>query len=134
MLSDLGPEPSAVKQSFWPDHKSFQTLEDMSLSLVEEIGDYQNLTCYRVCVYQKAATMVCRLPRKDRSEWVRMHLEQSKRKYEHEIYRALSDLDYLAPPSLVLLQAFLSGVSHSLSAFDTFSATFQLFLRCPSMQ
>lgn len=122
MLSELGLEPSSVKQSFWPDHISFPTLEEMSLSLVEEIGDYKTLTCYRVCVYQKAATMICRLPRKDRSERVRMHLEQSKRKYEHEVYRALSELDYLAPPSLVLLQAFLSAVSHLSSVFGAFLA------------
>lgn len=115
MLNYLGPEPNAVKQSFWPDHISFQTLENMSLALVEEKADYETLTCYRVCVYQKAATMICRLPRKDRSERVRIHLEQSKKKYEHEIYKALSELDYLAPPSLILLQAFLSGVSHGFS-------------------
>lgn len=99
-----------MRNSFWPDHVSFQTLEKMCLCLIEGQDNQHKLTCYRVCVYMKAATMLCRLPKKDRSEPLRRHLEQSKKQYEREVYKALSEIDYLAPPSLFLLQAFLSGV------------------------
>lgn len=102
-----------MKQSFWPDHVSFQTLEGMCVSLIEGKEDQNTLTCYRVCVYMKAAALLCRLPKKDRSVPLRRHLEQSKKHYEHEIHRALSEIDYLAPPSLLLLQAFLSAVCRS---------------------
>jgi hypothetical protein len=99
-----------MRQSFWPDHVSFQTLERMCLSLIEGKEDKHKLTCYRVCVYMKASALLCRLPKKDRSVPLQMHLEQSKKQYENEVHKALSEIDYLAPPSLVLLQAFLSGV------------------------
>jgi hypothetical protein len=103
-------EPNTMRQSFWPDHVSFQTLERMCLSLIEGKEDKHKLTCYRVCVYMKASTLLCRLPKKDRSVPLQRHLEQSKKQYEHEVHKALSEIDYLAPPSLVLLQALLSGV------------------------
>ena len=99
-----------MRQSFWPDHVSFPTLERMCVPLVEGKEDQHKLTCYRVCVYMKASGLLCRLPKKDRSVPLRRHLEQSKKQYEHEVHKALSELDYLAPPSLALLQAFLSGV------------------------
>lgn len=99
-----------MKQSFWPDHVSFKTLEGMCLSIIEGKEDQNTVNCYRVCVYMKAAALLCRLPKKDRSLPLRRHLEGSKRQYEHEVHKALSEIDYLAPPSLVLLQAFLSGV------------------------
>ncbi|KAE8156866.1 hypothetical protein BDV40DRAFT_280137 [Aspergillus tamarii] len=108
-MMTMDTEPNTMKQSFWPDHVSFQTLERMCLSLMEGKEDERTLTCYRVCVYMKAAALLCRLPKKDRSVPLRGHLEQSKKQYEHEVYKALSEIDYLAPPSLVLLQAFLSG-------------------------
>ncbi|RAQ79165.1 hypothetical protein COH21_012528 [Aspergillus flavus] len=108
-LMTMNTEPNTMKQSFWPDHVSFQTLEGMCLSLIEGKEDQHTLTCYRVCVYMKAATLLCRLPKKDRSGTLRRRLEQSKKQYEHEVHKALSELDFLAPPSLVLLQAFLSG-------------------------
>ncbi|CAG7925105.1 unnamed protein product [Penicillium olsonii] len=98
-----------MKQSFWPDHVSFQTLEEMSVALIEGNEDQHTLTCYRVCVYMKAASLLSRLPKKDRKPPLRRHHEQSIKQYEHEIHQALSEIDYLAPPSLVLLQALLSG-------------------------
>lgn len=82
----------------------------MCLSLIEGKEDKHKLTCYRVCVYMKSYTLLCRLPRKDQSVPLRKHLDQSKKQYEHEVRKSLSEIDYLAPPSLVLLQAFLSGV------------------------
>ncbi|GIC92419.1 fungal specific transcription factor domain-containing protein [Aspergillus udagawae] len=103
------PEPGVMKRSFWPDHISLETLENMCLSIMEEKEDRQTLICYRICVYMKAVTLISRLPRRDRSALVRRHLEQSKRQYEDEIHRALSELDFLRPPSLSFLQALLSG-------------------------
>lgn len=78
---------------------------------MEEKEHRQTLVCYRICVYMKVVTLISRLPRRDRSKPVRDHLEQSKNQYEDEIRRALSELDFLAPPSLPFLQALLSGVS-----------------------
>lgn len=100
-----------MKRSFWPDHVSLGTLENMCLSIMEDKADRQTLVCYRICVYMKAVNMICRLPRRDRSASVRHHLEQSKKSYENEIRRALGELDFLTPPSLLFLQALLSGVS-----------------------
>lgn len=91
-----------MKQSFWPDHVSFETLEGMFLSLIEENEEKQTLTCYRACVYMKAAALLCRLLNKHRIVPLRKHLEQSKKQYEHEVHKALREIDYLAPPSLVL--------------------------------
>ncbi|KAE8308441.1 hypothetical protein BDV41DRAFT_568200 [Aspergillus transmontanensis] len=108
-MMTMNTEPNTMQQSFWPDHVSFQTLEGMCLSLIEGIENQHTLTCYRVCVYMKAAALLCRLPKKDRSVPLRSRLEQSKKQYEHEVHKALSELDFLAPPSLVLLQALLSG-------------------------
>ncbi|GKZ39344.1 hypothetical protein AbraIFM66950_012331 [Aspergillus brasiliensis] len=76
---------------------------------MEDKADRQTLVCYRICVYMKAVNMICRLPRRDRSASVRHHLEQSKKQYEDEIRRALGELDFLAPPCLLFLQALLSG-------------------------
>lgn len=109
-MSAPDSEPNTMKQSFWPDHVSFQTLEAMCVSLIEGKEGQHTLSCYRVCVYMKAAALLCRLPKKDRSVPLRRHLEQSKKQYEHEIHKALSEIDYLARPNLLLLQAFLSGV------------------------
>ncbi|KAL3440308.1 hypothetical protein BJX65DRAFT_316735 [Aspergillus insuetus] len=103
------PEPGLTKRSFWPDHVSFATLEEMCLSIMEEKVDRQTLVCYRICAYMKALNTISRLPRRDRSASVRRHLEQSKKQYENEIQRALGELDFLAPPCLPLLQALLSG-------------------------
>ncbi|KAH8428359.1 uncharacterized protein LDX57_006060 [Aspergillus melleus] len=104
-------EPGAMKRSFWPDHVSLKTLENMCLSIIEENEDEQTLICYRICVYMKAITLISRLPGRDRSARVRRHLEQSKSQYDNEIHRALSKLDFLAPPNLHFLQALLSAVS-----------------------
>ncbi|KUL86856.1 hypothetical protein ZTR_05281 [Talaromyces verruculosus] len=109
MTLNLDAEPGAMKRSFWPDHVSFETLENMCLSIMEEKEHRQTLVCYRICVYMKVVTLISRLPRRDRSNPVRHHLEQSKNQYEDEIRRALSELDFLAPPSLPFLQALLSG-------------------------
>ncbi|KAI9927202.1 hypothetical protein MW887_003586 [Aspergillus wentii] len=108
-MMTMDTEPNTMKQSFWPDHVSFQTLEEMCLSLIEGKEDRHTRACYRVCVYMKAAVLLSRLPKKDRSVPLRRHLEKSKKEYEHEMHQALSEIDYLSPPSLVLLQAFLSG-------------------------
>ncbi|KAE8406843.1 hypothetical protein BDV37DRAFT_242086 [Aspergillus pseudonomiae] len=108
-MMSMNTESNTTKVSFWPDHVSFQTLERMCLSLIEGKEDHHTLTCYRVCVYMKAAFLLCRLPKKDRSVPLRRRLEKSKKQYEREIHQALSEIDYLARPSLVLLQAFLSG-------------------------
>lgn len=80
------------------------------MSLIDGDKDQHTLTCYRVCVFMKAAGFLYRLPKKDRKASLRRHLERSKKQYEHEIHKGLSEIDCLAPPSLVLLQAFLSGV------------------------
>ncbi|KAF9891413.1 hypothetical protein FE257_004269 [Aspergillus nanangensis] len=109
MTMNPDSEPGVMKRSFWPDHISLETLEKMSLAIMEEREDRQTLICYRICVYLKAVTMISRLPRRDRSAPVRRHLEQSKSQYVDEIHQALRELDFLAPPSLKLLQALLSG-------------------------
>ncbi|CAG8097725.1 unnamed protein product [Penicillium salamii] len=108
-MMTMDPEPNTMKQSFWPDHVSFPTLEEMCMSLIDGDKDQHTLTCYRVCVFMKAAGFLYRLPKKDRKASLRRHLERSKKQYEHEIHKGLSEIDCLAPPSLVLLQAFLSG-------------------------
>ncbi|GLA53949.1 transcriptional regulator family: Fungal Specific TF [Aspergillus niger] len=102
-------EPGIMKRSYWPDHISLETLEIMCLSIMEDKADRQTLVRYRISVYMKAVNMISRLPRRDRSVSVRRHLEQSKKQYEDEIYRALEELDFLAPPCLSFLQALLSG-------------------------
>ncbi|KAH8589549.1 hypothetical protein B0O99DRAFT_334235 [Bisporella sp. PMI_857] len=105
----LGDESTVLRQSFWPDHISLQTLEHMCLSLVEDQGDRQTLNHYRVCVYMKAITLISRLPRTGRSARLRDHLQRSKKQYEAEIFLALAKMDCLALPTLSLLQALLSG-------------------------
>lgn len=98
--------------SFWPDHVSLATLENMCLSITEEREHRQTLICYRICVYMKAVTLISRRPRKVRSDPVRRYLEQSKNQYEDEIRWALSELDFLAPPSLFFSPSpFIRGES-----------------------
>lgn len=92
-----------MRLSFWSDHVSLETLEYMCLSIMEDKADRQTLVCYRICVYMKAVLMISRLSRSDRSASVCRHLEQSKKKYEDEICRALGQLDFLAPPCLTFL-------------------------------
>ncbi|KAE8383456.1 hypothetical protein BDV26DRAFT_139646 [Aspergillus bertholletiae] len=108
-MMSMDNEPSVLKRSYWPDHISQRTLENMCLSLMEGRGDEQTLTRYRICVYMKATTLVSRLPKKDRSPRLQDHLKRTKKLYENEILRALGKLDYLASPSLSFLQALLSG-------------------------
>ncbi|KAL4755650.1 Zn(II)2Cys6 transcription factor [Aspergillus foveolatus] len=109
MTMNPEPEPGLMERSFWPAHISLATLENMCLSIMEEKVDRHTLVCYRICAYMTAATTISRLPRRDRSAPVRRHLEQSKKRYENEVHRALGELDFLAPPSLAFLQALLSG-------------------------
>lgn len=85
---------------------------------MEEKVDRQTLVCCQIRAYMKAVTTIRRLPRRVRSAPVRHHLEQSKKQYENEIYRALGELDFLAPPCLSFLQALLSGVSPEVLRFN----------------
>lgn len=90
-----------MKRSFWPGHISLATLENICLFIMEEKVDRQTLVCCQICAYMKAVTTIRRLPRRIRSAPVRHHLEQSKKQYENEIYRALGEFGFSCSPAVI---------------------------------
>lgn len=82
----------------------------MSLALVEGDVDEQTLIYYRVCAYAKATFFIARLSELERSKRLRDHFQSSRKEYEASALSALDHINILAPPSLSLVQALLSGV------------------------
>ncbi|KAJ5810305.1 uncharacterized protein N7503_002523, partial [Penicillium pulvis] len=95
---------------FWPDHVSSSTLENMCLALVEGDIDEQTLVHYRVCAYTKAKFFVTRVSELGHTKRLRDHFQNSRKEYEASALNALNKINILAPPSLSLVQALLSGV------------------------
>lgn len=101
-----------LKHLHWPDHISSRALEKMILCLVENEGDENCRLHYRVCVYTKAFFCALKWSQVYRSPTIRQRLEISQRQYKAIVLAGLFRLHFLLPPSISLVQALLSGVSH----------------------
>ncbi|KAJ5565054.1 hypothetical protein N7513_001296 [Penicillium frequentans] len=97
------------RRYFWPDHVSSSTLENMCLALVEGVTDEQTLVHYRICAYTKATFFVTRVSELGHTKRLRDHFQNSRKEYEASALAALNKINILAPPSLSLVQALLSG-------------------------
>lgn len=82
----------------------------MCLALVEGNIDEQTLVYYRICAYTKAVFFVARVSELGHTKRLRDHFQNSRKEYEASALSALSKINILAPPSLSLVQALLSGV------------------------
>lgn len=95
----------------WPDHISPKTLERMGLAIIENSESKQILLYYRVVVSTKVITFLMGLILATPSEPLKEHFKYLQRQYRSAAFQDLSLISVSATPSLVLLQALLSGVS-----------------------
>ncbi|KAJ6157418.1 hypothetical protein N7470_005010 [Penicillium chermesinum] len=95
----------------WPDHISSKTLERMGLAIIEGTENEHTLLYYRVIVWTKVITFLLGLIIVTPSEPLREHFKYLQRQYRAAAFRDLNSISVSAPPSLILLQALLSGVS-----------------------
>lgn len=93
------------------DHIPQAALERIALRLINEELDDQTIYLSLVIVHFKAAVIACR------RQWVGTHssamLDHLHKLKTHHIAAALSSLDkvsFLAAPSLLLMQALITGV------------------------
>lgn len=94
----------------WPDHISLQTLERMSLAIMNDTVSGQLALQYKLCVLSKAIIFV--------SRWLRLcspgiladSLNKSRKEYTAACLECLTIIDFSRSPSLAMLQALLCGV------------------------
>lgn len=115
-LTDLrGIEPMVREGSgnrlAWPDHISDETLEKMTVYLLEDESRGQVFHQYCVCVYVKAIMRLYNFSRVSTNKSMHRHFANARKQYEVAAIHALRQLDILAMPSLSLIQALLSAVS-----------------------
>jgi hypothetical protein len=106
-----GPNKKTNSQTFaWPDHISDKTLERMGLAIIERKESEQTLQLCRINVWLKAICFISALAPMIWSEPLKVHFRKLKKQYEISAIDELNSIPLIAPPSLALLQALLSGV------------------------
>jgi hypothetical protein len=91
-------------------HVSKRSLERMGLALIERTVSGQTRLQYIICVNLIAYLYSVATDSNAQSETMRRHLERSRKEYLRSGLEALERMSLLAPPSLTLLQALISGV------------------------
>ncbi|KAJ5120047.1 transcriptional regulator family: Fungal Specific TF [Penicillium atrosanguineum] len=105
-----GPDKKTNSQTIsWPDHISDRTLERMGLAIIERTENETILQLYRITVWVKAICFISALAPMISSEPLKVHFRRLKKQYEVSAIDELNSIPLTAPPSLVLLQALLSG-------------------------
>jgi hypothetical protein len=114
ILTVTGPDRKTNSQGtiVWPDHISDRTLERMGLAIMERSESEQVLQLYRISVWIKAFSCISKLAPLISSEHLKAHFKRLKKQYEAGAIEELNAVPLTASPSLPLLQALLSGVSH----------------------
>ncbi|KAJ5885120.1 transcriptional regulator family: Fungal Specific TF [Penicillium taxi] len=106
-----GPDKKTNSQGIilWPDHISNKCLERMGLAIIEASENEQLLHLYRIIVAMKAIQCISKLLPLVSSERLKIHFRTLKKQYEMAALEDLNSIPLMTPPSLVLLQALLSG-------------------------
>lgn len=94
------------------DHIPQKAFERIALALMENNADKHTLNLYKVIVHFKAAVILCRREMQVvQSPEVQAYIKKAKNQHTHAAIAALDGVSFLVPPSLLLLQALLTGVS-----------------------
>ncbi|KAJ5162263.1 hypothetical protein N7492_007655 [Penicillium capsulatum] len=109
MLSAYNSQGTSQGAMFWPDHISDRTLERMGLAIIEGSEDEQVLQLYRIVVWVRAISVISNLAPTISSERLKAHFGTLKKQYQAAALEDLNSIPLVAPPSLALVQALLSG-------------------------
>lgn len=93
----------------------------MGLAILERSESEPVLKLYRIVVWIKAIAAISKLSPLISSQPLKLHFRTLKKQYETAAIEELYSIPLIAPPSLTLLQALLSGVSiaHVLSLLES---------------
>jgi hypothetical protein len=95
------------------DHVPPEAVEKIGLALMDGTADEKTLNLYKVIMHFKAATVLYASQLQGpKGPAVQKHIQQME--YDHLIaaLTALDGISFLTPPSLLLAQALITGVSH----------------------
>jgi hypothetical protein len=106
------PSPASL-QLHLLDHIPPKEFEKIALALLQDEVDEQTRNLYKVIVHFKAAIVLCmKQVNPSTSPGILQEIKSAKMMHVQAALTALDRVSMLAPPSLLLLQAMITGVSH----------------------
>lgn len=100
------------------DHIPPKAVERIGLALMEGTADERTLALYKVIIHFKAAVVLYASNLQGpKSPEVQKHIQQMEYDHLSAALTALDSISFLTPPSLLLVQALITGVSYTNSKF-----------------
>jgi hypothetical protein len=94
------------------DHIPPKAVEKIGLAMMEGTADEHTLSLYKVIIHFKAAVVLYASHLEGaRSAGVQKHIRQMEFVHMSAALTALDNISFLTPPSLLLVQALITGVS-----------------------
>jgi hypothetical protein len=110
--AELKGDNSSVFDFHSLDHVPPKAVEKIGITLMDGKADEQTLSLCKVIIHFKAATVLYASQLQGpKSVEVQKHIRQMEYVYMSAALTALDSISFLTPPSLLLVQALITGVS-----------------------